>query len=222
MSSHLDDVYARLLQHYGPQPTEAAQSPFVRMVTAILAQNTTQKNVAAAIDNLRESGVLEPRAMFALSIDELVELIQPAGHAQPKAKRLHNVLKLIVKEYDGSIEALFANDRHSLREQLISVNGIGAETADSIVLFAAQLPSFVVDLATHRILARHGWIDFAADYEMLQDHFESSLERSVELYGEFHELLSRVGSEHCRKTPKCEGCPLQPLLKNGKPLEPYE
>lgn len=222
MGSILHEVYDRLALAYGEQRRWSAESPEIRVVGAILAQNTSWSAVDLAIQNLREAGVLEPRAMMSLAMEELVDLIKPAGHAQTKAKRLITLFKFVQQKHDGSVEALLSQDRGTLREQLLGLNGISAEVADTIVLYAAELPSFVVNLGTHRILARHGWIEFEADYETIQDHFQSSLERDVDRYAQFHKLLTRVGDEFCRKTPRCEGCPLQPLLRNGKPLEPYE
>lgn len=222
MTSQLQRVYERLFSHYGPQHWWPAETPFEVMVGAVLTQNTNWKNVEKAIRNLREAGVLSPRALYKLPLEELAELIQPAGYFRLKAKRLHNLLRLLVEEYDASFEAMFATDRETLREQLLAVNGIGPETADSILLYAGQIPTFVVDTYTHRVLARHGWIDFDTDYHSIKDHFESSLERDAALFNEFHGLLVRVGNEHCRKTPKCEGCPLEKMLPGGKPLEPME
>ena len=222
MRPTLHEVYEKLLAHYGPQGWWPAASPFEMMVGAILTQNTKWSNVARAIDNLRESGVLEPRAMYALHLDELAELIQPSGSQKVKAKRLHNLLRLVVERYEGSLEAMFDNDRETLREQLLAVNGIGPETADAILLYAGQMPTFVIDAYTHRILARHGWVDFETDYDNLKDFFESELERDAALYNEYHGLLVKVGSEHCRKTPICDGCPLQEWLPECGPLSPPE
>lgn len=222
MTSRLRQAYDRLLAHYGPQHWWPAQTPFEVLVGAILTQNTNWKNVERAIGNLREAGVLQPHALYELPLEELAELIQPAGYFRLKAKRLKNLLRLLVEQYDGSLEAMFATDRESLRTQLLSVNGVGPETADSILLYAGQIPTFVVDTYTHRVLARHGWIDFDADYQSIKEHFESTLEPDVALYNEFHGLLVRVGNEHCRKTANCQGCPLQPMLPGGRPLEPCE
>ncbi|MBL8826221.1 MAG: hypothetical protein JNM18_04495 [Planctomycetaceae bacterium] len=221
MSTTLSQVYDRLRRVYGEQRMVAAASAWERLVGAILLQHASWSAVENALTNLRESGIDEPRAMRSLAVDELAELIQPTGHGQTKAKRLLNLLKLLHKQHDDSVESLLSQDRHALREQLMGVNGISAEVADTIVLYAAELPVFVVNLATHRILARHGWIDFEADYETIQDHLQGSLQRDVPLYAQFHEMLTQVGDEFCRKTPKCDGCPLQPLLRNGQPLEPY-
>ncbi|HBO43684.1 MAG TPA: endonuclease [Planctomycetaceae bacterium] len=212
MSQILQDVYRRLFDAYGPQHWWPGESPFEVMVGAVLVQNTSWKNVEKAIDNLRERDLLAPRALFDVPVEELSELIRPAGYYRMKAKRLHNLLRMVVETYDGDLDAMFAVNVHTLREELLGVNGVGPETADSILLYAGNLPVFVIDTYTHRVLARHGWIEYEIDYHGLQEHFESNLEQDVALYNEFHALLVRVGHKHCRKTPKCEGCPLADLL----------
>ncbi len=219
MPSILRQVYDRLLAAFGPQHWWPGDGPFEVLVGAVLVQNTSWKNVERAIRNLRENDLMDPRRLYKVPQDELEELIRPAGYFRIKARRLRNLLALVVKRYGGSLDRMFATDLSALREDLLGVNGIGPETADSILLYAAGLPSFVVDTYTHRVLARHGWIGFDADYHEIKDYFESGLEQDVPLYNEYHALLVRVGHLHCRKQPKCEGCPLADLLPRGGPLE---
>ena len=214
----LTEIYDRLYGAYGPQKWWPGETPFEVLVGAVLVQNTAWKNVERAIANLREQGLMTPKKLYALPPDELADLIRSAGYFRLKAQRLRNLLKLIVEQYDGSLEALFDQDVESLRRELLTVKGVGPETADSIVLYAAALPSFVVDTYTHRVLARHGWIEPEADYHQIKEHFESQLPVDVPLYNEFHALLVRVGHHHCRKTPICEDCPLAELLPSGGPL----
>ncbi len=220
MSTTLQQIHDRLLEAFGPQNWWPGESPFEVVVGAVLTQNTNWKNVEKAIENLRRQDLLEPHALFAVPPEELQELLRPAGYFRIKTGRLRNLLAYIMDNHDGSLEAMFATDIDTLREELLGVNGVGPETADSILLYGGHLPTFVVDTYTHRVLARHGWIDFDADYHTIKDHFESSLERDVSLYNEYHALLVSVGHRHCRKTPKCQGCPLEELLPNGEPLEP--
>ncbi|MCR4410913.1 MAG: endonuclease III domain-containing protein, partial [Thermoguttaceae bacterium] len=189
-------------------------------VGAVLVQNTAWQNVRKAIDNLRQADLLDPRALYAVPAEELEELIRPAGYYRVKARRLRNLLKLVVERYGGSLEAMFRTPLAALREQLLSVHGVGPETADSILLYAGNLPTFVVDTYTYRVFARHGWVAFDATYDDLQEHFESGLPADVALYNEYHALLVRVGKEHCGKSPRCEGCPLENMLPRGGPLEP--
>jgi endonuclease III related protein len=217
----LHEVYERLLARFGPQHWWPGESPFEVLVGAVLVQNTAWKNVERAIENLRAAGVLEPRALYELPVDDLAALIHPAGYFQVKAKRLRNLLKLVVDDYDGSLDAMFRTDLSTLREQLLGVHGIGPETADAILLYAGGMPTFVVDTYTHRVLARHGWIDYDADYHEIQDYFQASLPDDASLYNEYHALLVQVGKEHCRRTaPLCAACPLVSLLPPAGIVEP--
>lgn len=220
MSTTLDDVYERLLARFGPQHWWPGESPFEIMVGAVLVQNTAWRNVERAIENLREAGVMQPHALYALAPEELAELIRPAGYYQVKTKRLRNLLKFVIDEFDGSLDAMFGTSLASLREQLLAVHGIGPETADAILLYAGGLPTFVVDTYAHRILARHGWIEYEADYHRIKDYFESTLPSDAPLYNEYHALLVRVGKDYCRRTgPKCDECPLCELLPAGGIVE---
>ncbi len=160
------------------------------------------------------------RALYGVPQEELEELIRPAGYYRVKARRLRNLLAMVVQRYDGSLDAMFQAPLETLREELLSINGIGPETADSILLYAGNLPTFVIDSYTHRVLARHGWIGFEAGYDELKEHFESGLARDAALYNEYHALLVRVGHAHCRKQARCDGCPLAELLPESGPREP--
>jgi len=221
MAVDLMRVYELLFEAFGPQHWWPGDTPFEVMVGAVLTQNTNWKNVHRAIENLKEAGLLEPKAMARLSLEELGELIRPAGYYRLKARRLQNLLRLVMERYEGSLEAMFAEQTSALREQLLGVQGIGPETADSILLYAAGKPVFVVDAYTHRVLARHGWIDFEADYYQLQELFHGSLPEDVQLFNEYHALLVRLGKDYCRKrNPRCEECPLAQLLPESGPLEP--
>jgi endonuclease-3 related protein len=217
----LTDVYRCLFDFFGPQHWWPGETPFEVIVGAILTQNTNWQNVERAIHNLREADLLEPRALYDVPAEELEELIRPAGYFRIKAKRLRSLLEFLVQRYDGSLDAMFKTSLSELREELLNVHGIGPETADSILLYAGGLPSFVVDAYTHRILSRHGWIDFEADYHQIQDYIQDELPQEVSLYNEYHALLVRLGKDYCRKTnPKCEECPLRELLPPGGPFEP--
>jgi endonuclease-3 related protein len=197
-----------------------AGTPFERLIGTVLGQNTSQKNVARILENLREAGVLDAESLNALSDEELEDFVRPAGYARIKARRLRNLLTVLVERYDGSTEQMFAAGLQTLRGELLSINGIGPETADSILLEAGGLPSFVVNTHVQRVLKRHGWVDFSADPEQIKDEVESSLEPDAALYQQLHALFERVGGEHCRKTPKCDGCPLEDLLPDSGPLQP--
>ena len=217
--STLHEVYERLLQHYGPQHWWPADSPLEVMLGAILTQNTSWKNVEKALKNLREADLMDASRLLAVAPAELEELLRPAGYFRQKVARIRNLLKLLFDRYQGELTRMFATDLETLRQELLALNGIGPETADSILLHAAGKPSFVIDTYTNRVMKRHGWIEYEADYHAMKDHFESTLERDVALYNEFHALLVRVGNQHCRKTPDCENCPLQPLLPESGMIE---
>jgi endonuclease III related protein len=217
----LADVYRRLFDAFGPQQWWPGESPFEVIVGAVLTQNTSWRNVERAIKNLRDADLLDPKTLYDVPVEELEELIRPAGYYRIKARRLRSLLEFLVERYDGSLAAMFATSLPELREQLLAVHGIGPETADSILLYAGGLPSFVVDAYTYRVFARHGWIPFDADYHQIQDYIQGELPRDVPLYNEFHALLVRLGKDYCRKSnPKCGECPLRELLPRGGPLEP--
>ncbi len=221
MAADLTELYHLLFDAFGPQHWWPGDGPFEVMVGAVLTQNTNWANVHRAIANLKEAGLLAPEALDQVPLAELEELIRPAGYFRLKARRLRNLLRLVMDRYGGSLEAMFSNHPAALREELLSVQGIGPETADSILLYAGNMPVFVVDAYTHRVLSRHGWIDFQADYHEIQDLFHSSLPEDVQLFNEYHALLVRLGKDYCRKrSPRCGDCPLAGLLPEGGPLEP--
>ena len=221
MPSLLLNVYERLFASFGPQHWWPGESPFEVMVGAVLVQNTAWKNVERAIANLRDAGLMDVRSLCAISVEELAELIRPAGYYQVKARRLRCLLEFVVDHYGGSLDAMFETDVATLREQLLAVHGIGPETADAILLYAGGLPTFVVDTYTHRVLARHGWIGYEALYDEIKDYFESALPQDPALYNEYHALLVRLGKDYCRKTgPKCDECPLADMLPESGIVEP--
>jgi endonuclease-3 related protein len=216
--SSLTNLYDRLYSAFGPQRWWPAKTPFEVIVGAILTQNTAWRNVERAIANLHKARALSPRALHQLPQPELAELIRPSGYYRLKAGRLKNVVEFLFSRYRGSLKRMFATDLPTLRSELLSVSGIGPETADSILLYAGNLPSFVVDTYTQRVMKRHGWIAPAADYEAVKRRFESELPAEAALFNEFHALLVRIGNQHCRKTPDCDHCPLADLLPHGGPL----
>jgi len=214
-------IFDAMLKHFGPQHWWPGDSPFEIAVGAILTQNTNWANVARAILNLKKANVLDAHSIHQLSHSELAELIRPAGYFRLKAKRLKNFVHWLVKRFDGSMDAMAACSLSTLREELLSINGIGPETADSILLYAAGKPSFVVDAYTHRIAVRHGWIEPEAGYDELKDYFESKLPADVATLNEMHALLVQVGKNYCRpREARCEQCPMKPMLPEGGPIEP--
>ena len=201
--------YEALLTVYGEQRWWPGDSPFEIIVGAILTQNTNWANVEKAIVNLKKADMLCVRKIDELEKDALAELIRPAGYFNIKAKRLKNFVRFFCKEYDGDIEQLCSGPVDYVREQLLSINGIGPETADSILLYALAKPTFVVDTYTYRILTRHECVSRESGYEELKEYCQGELPTDVALYNECHGLFVRVGKEHCKVKPKCQGCPLE-------------
>jgi endonuclease III related protein len=221
MPHTLQLAYERILAAFGPQHWWPGETPLEIVIGAVLVQNTAWKNVQRAIANLRDEGLLDVDTLVKLPVEELAEVIRPAGYFRVKARRLHNLLSFVDGQYGGSLDAMFRADLATLREQLLGVHGVGPETADAILLYAGGLPTFVVDTYAHRVLARHGWIGYEADYHEIQEHFASSLPPDAKLYNEYHALLVRVGKEYCRKTgPKCDACPLADMLPASGIVEP--
>lgn len=220
-SSRLAKAYRRLFDAFGPQRWWPGDTRFEMIVGAMLTQNTSWKNVERAIGNLRKADLLEPHALDNVPLEELEELLQPAGYFRVKAKRLRSLLKFLIERYDGSLDAMFETRLDQLRQELLDVHGVGPETADSILLYAGGLPIFVVDAYTHRIFARHGWIGFDAQYDEIQDYVQGELPPDAPMYNEFHALLVRLGKDYClKRNPKCPECPLREMLPASGPLEP--
>ena len=209
ISDELEEIYRRLLTHFGPQHWWPGETPFEVMVGAILTQNTNWQNVEKAIANLKGAGVLSLPALASLSREELAEYIRPAGSYNIKAGRLQNLFAMIAEEWDNDLDYLLQQSAPVLREQLLSVKGIGPETADSMVLYAAGQPIFVVDTYTHRILLRHELISEDYDYFQIQEMFMDNLDEDAALFNEYHALLVQVGKQFCKKSkPQCGECPL--------------
>jgi len=201
-------IYDLLLSAFGHQNWWPAETETEMMVGAILTQNTNWSNVEKAIQNLKARDLLSVKGLNNTPAHLLSEYIKPAGYYNLKAKRLKNLITYINDGYNGDIDKLFSLDINSIREGLLSVNGVGLETADSIVLYGADLPLFVIDTYTYRILTRHGLVDEDAGYSDLQAIFMDNLPNEVELFKEFHALIVKTGKEFCRKKPLCSKCPL--------------
>ncbi len=206
----LEEIYRRLDAAYGDQRWWPGETPFEVAVGAILTQNTAWANVARAIGNLKSAGLLEAKVLAALPVAELAALIRPAGYYNVKARRLRAFLDFLLSEFGGDVGAMGAAGLAELRPRLLGVKGIGPETADSILLYACGLPTFVVDTYTHRVLSRHGLADEDAGYDELKGSFEDNLPADARTYNQYHALFVRVAKERCKKrAPSCPGCPLE-------------
>ena len=202
-------LYDQLKTAYGSQAWWPAETSFEVIVGAILVQSTAWRNVVNAIDNLRDANLLTPSGLGEIPLSQLEELVRPSGYFRVKAKKLRAFLTHLDVHHNYRLDSLFASDVFTLREELLSIYGIGNETADSIILYAAEKPIFVIDSYTHRLLSRLGWIRGKYDYDKLQAIFMDALPHDVRLFNEFHALIDRHSSRICRKTPLCGECTLR-------------
>jgi endonuclease III related protein len=210
MQNQYQAIYGLLFDHFGPQYWWPGESPFEIMVGAVLTQNTNWRNVSKAIDNLRDAGFLTYSSFQQLSIDEIASYIRPSGYYNLKAKRLKNLMNMVAERYDGELDHFLTDTHDACRENLLSVKGVGPETADSILLYACEHPAFVIDAYTHRIFSRHQLVDEETDYEAMQEIFQSNVVEDVKLFNEYHALIVKTASTYCKKNnPLCESCPLQ-------------
>jgi endonuclease-3 related protein len=213
IAKRLTAIFRALLKAYGPQHWWPGDTAFEVMVGAVLTQNAAWSNVEKAIANIRDRGLLAPSRLAAVPRRRLAALIRPSGYFNVKAQRLHNLVAFLMDHHQGSVKRMFRRDPVVLRQELLAVNGIGPETADSILLYAGNKPLFVVDAYTKRVFSRHGIVSSDASYDQVQRLFMGGLPRDARLYNEYHALIVRLGKERCKKSrPRCEGCPLEAHL----------
>ena len=212
----LQKIYKILYDYFGPQNWWPADSIFEVIVGTVLTQNTNWQNVSRALDNLKEDNLLSLAVLHSLPLDFLAEKIRPSGYYNIKAKRLKNLLDLLAADADESssdekiLADFFNDDLQNLRQKLLTVKGVGPETADSILLYAGHKPIFVIDTYTYRILVRHGLVGEETDYNEMQELFMGELPDDPQLFNEYHALLVRLGKEFCKKrNPLCQACPLR-------------
>ncbi|NVL90425.1 MAG: endonuclease III domain-containing protein [Desulfobacterales bacterium] len=202
------DFYNRLYKAFGPRHWWPGDSPFEVVVGAILTQNTAWRNVKKAISNLKARTLLSPNALYHVPVQDLAVVIRPAGYYNIKARRLKHFVEFLFQESGGNLDRLLAEDFDTLRSRLLSVNGIGPETADSILLYAGNKPTFVVDAYTRRILFRHNLIPEETSYDEVRDLFMDCLEPDASMFNEYHALIVHLGHRFClKKNPKCTECP---------------
>ena len=213
--SDYKSIYDRLFSEYGPQSWWPAETPFEVMVGAILTQNTAWLNVERAITNLRNAGLLSAPAMLETSHAKLAPLIKPSGYFNVKAERLLGFVRWYCQQ--GQYDSLKKLHTARLRKALLSVKGIGPETADDILLYAFNRKVFVIDAYTRRIFSRLGYIDNAMTYEALRAVIEAGLEvENTRVFNEYHALIVKHGKEGCKVRPDCSRCCLETLCpKNG-------
>ncbi|HNY73441.1 MAG TPA: endonuclease III domain-containing protein [Syntrophales bacterium] len=207
----LDDTYRILDDHFGNLHWWPGDSPLEVIVGAILTQNTAWKNVEKAIAALRRHALLSVAALVEIPECELAGLIRPSGYYNVKARRLKAFFIFLRDEFRGSLEVMFSEDVPMLRQKLLGIKGIGAETADSILLYAGGKPVFVVDAYTRRILSRHGIVATRSSYGEIQRLFMDRLPADAALFNQYHALIVYTGKNYCRKQPRCQECPLYPF-----------
>jgi endonuclease III related protein len=207
----LAEVYERMRRHRGPAGWWPAETPFEVCVGAILVQNTAWPNVEKALGSLRATGRLSYDGLAGLAQEELAALIRPSGCYNVKAKRLAAFVDFLGREYGGRVEAMAARAPRLLREQLLAVRGIGRETADSIALYAAGLPLFVIDAYTRRVFGRLGMIRGDESYDALQEYFMSALAADAGLFNDYHAQIVMHAKDVCRPRPHCAHCPLDSI-----------
>jgi len=209
-------VYDRLYAAYGPQHWWPGDSPFEVMVGAILTQSAAWHNVEIGIANLKAAGMLSPAALCQVPVEEIARLIYPCGYYNAKARKLKALVEWLRESSgDGPVE-LSGIKTSALRQQLLGVHGIGPETADSILLYAAGRPVFVIDAYTRLILARLGLAPAKNTYEDFQRLFMRILRHDARLFNEYHALLVRLGKTACRRQPLCQECPLFDICPQNK------
>ncbi|MBW2622307.1 MAG: endonuclease III domain-containing protein [Deltaproteobacteria bacterium] len=214
MANALSDIFDRLYRVFGPRHWWPGETAFEVMVGAVLTQNTAWINVEKAINNLKEAGCLNPEALHRMSEKKLAGLIRPSGYYNLKAGRLKNMVSLVMDGGGGDPPLLLERPRERLRRELLDVKGIGPETADSILLYAAGYPVFVIDAYTRRILERHGLSHGHEPYGELQDMFMNNMPADPQQFNEFHALLVHLGKHFCKPKPHCSGCPLEDLKRS--------
>jgi endonuclease-3 related protein len=211
--SLLPEYYDALFTAFGPQHWWPARTAFEVVVGAILTQNTSWRNVEPAIANLRTARVLSRAGMERISLARLAQLIRPSGYYRQKARTLKEFSAYLRARQRASLARMLRTPAAELREQLLAVRGIGPETADCILLYAAGRPVFVIDAYTRRILERHGMAHPGQPYDELRRLLERTLPAEPRLLNEFHALLVETGKKFCRpRDPACAGCPLERFL----------
>lgn len=205
----LNDIYQRLYSCFGPQGWWPAQTSFEIILGAILTQNTAWSNVVKALNSLKDEKMLSITGIRKIRVKRLAQLIRPAGYYNLKAQRIKNFIIFLFDEYSGNLQRMLKKELPLLRHELLNINGIGPETADSILLYAAGKPIFVVDAYTRRVLSRHDLIDEASAYNQIQAYFMDHLKHDTICFNEYHALIVQLAKSFCRNKPDCQKCPLK-------------
>lgn len=215
----LTPIYERLMGHFGRQHWWPARTPFEVVVGAILTQRTTWKNAESVVRRLKGAGLLHPERLAKAPIDRVESLVRPAGFFRQKARRIIRMAQHLVEKHDGSLNSLFDQPTKEVRKELLALDGVGKETADSILLYVADKLVFPIDAYTRRILKRMGIVKDSC-YDRIQAFFQENLPRDLAMYKEFRALIVKLGKENCKAVmPKCGSCPIRDLCHSAKTLK---
>ena len=211
------EIYQRLYRAYGPQGWWPGDGAFDVVVGAILTQAAAWTNVERAIFSMKQTGCWSLRAIYEMPVEELASIIRPSGYFNAKARKLKAFAEHLVEGYDADLPTFLSQELEPLRDELLSIHGIGQETADDILVYAAGKPSFVIDAYTRRILQRVGLSPQSskAGYRFYQEMFHANLKRDVSLFNEYHALLDHHAKVTCAKVPACSSCGLNDICATG-------
>ena len=209
----LHEMYTLLLDHFGPQHWWPGDTPDEILAGCVLSQNTRWERVVPVIVRLKQVNILSPCKLAGLTVDKLAGYLLGCGTYRRKSEYLHELAAYFTENgWTGDCDSMAHIDTDTLRSELLSLRGIGPETADCILLYVLERPVFVIDAYARRILGRHSIESAHASYPELQAFFHKSLERDQSLFNEYHALLVRCGKEFCRPKPRCDGCPLEFMI----------
>ena len=226
-------LYQVLFERYGKQnwwPMDTdyhkknnSDPRFEIIIGAILTQNTAWSNVEKALENLKEQKILDIKKISHIEITRLQQLIRPSGFFNQKADRIQNIASYLHDNYQNNLDIFFNREAQTIRKELLSLKGIGPETADSILLYAGNMPIFVVDAYTKRLCKRIA-LNTKTNYDDIQNYFEEDLknnyskEEIVQIYNELHALIVEIAKNYCKTKPKCTQCILQKQCNYSKKL----
>lgn len=213
----LRTFHDRMAAHHGHTGWWPGETPFEVAIGAILTQNTAWTNVEKALENLKAARILHPEGLLQAELTAVETALRPSGYFRQKAIRVRIFSQHLIDHYGGSMARMAERPLEALRPELLGLHGIGPETADDILLYACEKPVFVVDAYTRRILSRHSVVPSNIGYEALRSVFEDNLPADVAYFKEYHGLIVWTGKDFCKSKPRCKGCPLAPLLREGEP-----
>lgn len=210
-ASALLKIYSTLLDQYGNRGWWPADTPLETIIGAILAQNVSWSNARKAIENLKAAGLLDVQVLRDADPTEISRHIISSRYYNQKARRISAFMQFLYAEYGGDVDQMSGDDLPRLRMKLHSLKGFGEETVDSILLYACNVPVFVVDAYTKRIFSRYGFLEKNATYQEVQHFFTAHLPKEVPLYNDYHAQIVNLGHSICRTHPDCHLCPIRSI-----------